>query len=204
MNGEGAETNRGRVRRILIQPLREAGMRLSRRKGEPPAGLADRERRFLDQLCDDLGYCTEPTLRAVLAWAKVSGEGQGRCYWPARVGFLQSAQRIQPLPLEELPELASWFGSRAGPEAQAAGRILGEFLFIQKYRRPPVSDDERRTVGLRGAELADEQMRLRDRADTGRADTSDRARLGWLDDVERRAVDLIEAGEAKRAERATA
>jgi len=203
MSSEGHEPNRARVRRILIEPMQASGMRAQRRKGEKPDDIAERERRFLEQLCDDLGYCTDRTLAGVLEWAQVSGDGPARCYWPARVGFLATAQRYQPLPLEELPVLASWFGSVEGPRARAEGRVIGEFLFIQKHRRPPL-DHERHAVLARCRELADEQMRLRDRDETDRADSGDRARLAWLDEVERRAMALIEAGEAKREERATA
>ena len=199
MTSDG-ESNRARVRRILIEPLQQAGMCLQRRKGETPADTAERERRYLNGLCDELGYCSDRTLDQLLSWGKVSGEGPKRRHWPARLTFLHHAQAVQPLPVEAIPALASWFGSVAGPRAMAEGRVIGEFLFIQRYRRPPINDDERRTVALRNGALVHDQERLRDLVRLGRADQADRDMLTWLDDIERRAVDLIEAGEETRAE----
>jgi len=205
MASDGQETNRDRVRRILIRPLQEAGMGMKPKKGERPAEREARERAFLDGLADELGYCCDRVLAGLREWAEASGEGTRRNWWPARVGFLATAQRYQPRPLEQLPAIASWFGSRAGAEARAVpGRLVAEFQFIERHRRPPIHDTERRALEMRAREIADTAARLRCRVDENRADASDRASLGAYDDIERRALAIVAAGETARREGTTA
>ena len=80
-----AESNRDRVRRLLIRPLQEAGMRFPKRTADDDA------RRALDWLCDDLAYASDRTLMGLREWAESNGQGSARDFWPSVVSFIEPA-----------------------------------------------------------------------------------------------------------------
>lgn len=187
------ESKRGRVRRLLIDPLERAGMRS--RKGADP----DQQRAFLDRLCDDLAYLSDRELGVLRSWAEVSGEGRERCFWPPFVAFASAAQAIAPRPVAELPELRSWFGSVAGPAAaRVPGRLVAEFRFIQRYRRPPIKEHERREMVKVAGYLATDVERARELRDRGRMHDAEMLAAFERDEATARA--LVRDGEAKRGE----
>lgn len=191
------ESKRARVRRLLIEPLTEGGMRAP--KGTPPEKAAA----YLDRLCDELAYLSDDGLGAVRRWAEANGEGSARCFWPGFVRFAQVAQAFQPRPVEELPEVASWFASRAGVEALAEpGRLVAELRFIEAKRRPPVIDHERARVRQVAAELAAEVARARELRDCGRM--FDDAMLARFEADEARARAIVAEGAARRGEQVAA
>lgn len=186
------ETKRGRVRRLLIEPLERGGMRM--RKGADAAA----HRAFLDRLCDDLAYLGDDGLAAVRRWAEVNGDGKGRCFWPPFVAFAWAAQAWQPRPVEELPEMRRWFASMAGIEARAVpGRLVAELRFIERHRRPPVHAAERQRVASDAAALAAEAARACEMRDRGRM--HDAALLEAFERDQARAAGLVAAGEMRRA-----
>ena len=157
------ENKRARVRRLVIDPLAAGGMR--GKHGTAPDG----HRAFLDRVCDELARLSDRQLVMMRGWMEANGEGSAKCFWPAFVSIAGVAQGLCPRPIEELPELSSWFGSRAGPEAAGVpGRLVMELRFIEKKRRPPVMVGEAAMVARRAAELHSDVLRARELRDCGR------------------------------------
>lgn len=188
-----AESARGRVKRIVISPLVEAGMRF--RRGTD----AEKAQAQLNRICDEISYASDTTLAAIRVWAEANGEGSERCFWPTPISFISVAHAFEPRPLEELPVLASWFGSSAGPEAREAGRLVAEYQFLVKRRRPPLNDVERRAIVTRAADLARRFELTSDRIARGvRIDDDDQAFMAWHRKISAHAEALVDAGQRKR------
>lgn len=188
------ETKRDRVRRFLIEPAQDKGMRFPKRMPEAE------QRKVLDRLCDSLSYMTDEALQALAAWAVRHGDGSDRSFWPPVVGLISMAEAYQPRALEEVPGVASWFGSRAGPAARAEGRLVAEFLWWQKHKRPPLDDRERKLITDKAATLG-RDVQLADEAIERGVEPGPETRrfLQWYRSLEGRADALVQAGEAKRA-----
>ena len=187
------ETKRDRVRRLLIGPL---GFRF------PKGHDADKARRFLDEIADELAYMADDRLRALRECLQTKGEGASRCFWPCRATSLGYAEAFQPRPIEELPAMASWLGSVEGPRARGAGTLLPTFLFIEQFKRPPVKGEaDLRAVRVHGmgwAELSDRLRVAAVRRRRGVASDNERQMLDWAAAIEARALALVAKGEAKR------
>lgn len=185
------ESRRGRVREALVTGL---GFKF-------PRGTSDEEaRKRIDGICDALVRLTDENLRRVIATMKTKGEGSSRCFWPPRASFLAYAEIAQPEPLENIPELASWFASRAGQEALADGRLVAELLFWDKHKRPPVFEGDPRRVRDRADELETRRKRAVFNRDAGRAPVADDLEfLAWYEALEARAMALVEAGNKGQA-----
>lgn len=190
------ETKRGRVRRLLITPLEERGFRF--KAGTP----ADKQRRYLDELADALGYMADDRLAMLEECLRSKGDGAARCFWPAYATVVGFAEACQPRPIEEMPQLASWLGSVEGPRAAAEGTLVATFLFVERYKRPPFGDADQRKVAKKAGELNDDMARVRDRIDRGYGSDEDRAKLRWYDGIMARALKLVAAGDAKRGDAA--
>jgi len=170
---KSGEARRTRVRRLLIDPLCTDGMRF--RKGVPEDVQAKR----LAHLADDLGYMTDDNLTALRECLATKGEGAQRNFWPERITVLSLAEVCQRRPLEDLKGLARWFGSAAGAAALKGDRLVAEYRFWVRFKRPPTSNQDRRAVASRAAEWGDRAMRIEDRiARLGRA--ADLEDAAWL------------------------
>ncbi|PYE81310.1 hypothetical protein [Pseudoroseicyclus aestuarii] len=134
------ESNRDRVRRLLLVPL---GFRF--RRGTD-AGEA---RRSLDALADELGYMSDASLSALRGMLASKGEGAARCFWPDLATFRGFAEIVQPRPLEEVPALVRWFRSVEGPRAVEAGTLVETFLWFEKKKAPPLTPQARAMVAQR-------------------------------------------------------
>ncbi|WP_146592217.1 hypothetical protein [Puniceibacterium confluentis] len=165
------ETNRGRVRRLLIDPMNELGY-------QRPAGVkADPWSAELDKLCDDLAYMGDHDLVVLFQMIRTKGQGRLRKEWLRRGAMLTFAQIVQPQPVEELRNLVSWFRSIEGPRAERQGVLVQEFEFFARHHRPPLNDGERRVIATRAASDA----RLRQLREEGRVlDHDDSARLAQV------------------------
>lgn len=137
-----AETKRDKVRRLLFAPL---GFRHRREVAEEDG------QRWLDALADDLGYMGEDRLRALAELMQGHGEGTARHFWPDRPTFIAFAEVIEPRPLDQLPAICSWFGSVEGPRAIADGTLVETWLYIQRTKKPPVTEQARRLIAERAA-----------------------------------------------------
>ena len=190
------ETARGRVRRLLIEPAQELGMRF--RKGTS----IEEQRRRIEQICDGVAYLTDEALAALVDWLLAHGDGTDRSFWPPLIGIISTAEAYQPRPLEEVPGVASWFGSIEGPRALADGCLVAEFLWWQKYKRPPLSKMDRQRIVSRAEGLGREVELTQDKLARGVEPGADaREKLRWYRELEARAKALVQAGIAKRAER---
>lgn len=156
------EANRARVRRLFIEPLVRDGMRFKHGTSH------EDQRRRLDQMADDLGYLSDDSL-AVLAACMVSkGEGANRVFWPSRVSILSFAEAREPRPLEDVPGLRSWFISAAGRTAAGIpGRLIAEFSFWKRHKRPPLGDREWEAVNRNAADFARRVELIQDRMARG-------------------------------------
>ena len=182
-----AETKRDRVRRLLIQPLTECGFR---KPGDVPQ---DRFDKFLTNLADGLGYLSDDQLVTLRTFLQTRGEGKDRRSWPRMATITPLAEAIAPRPLEEVPAITSWFGSARGPQALEEGTLVAEFLFLEKFKRPPLNEGDWRTVRDKARALASDRRVKADRVRRGVASTDDRQWLAWIDRVEGRAMALLPA-----------
>lgn len=174
---ETDETKRDRVRRLLIDPLTEAGFRFPKATGE------DEAKRALTRLADGLAYLGDDALTVLKATLLTKGEGSARCFWPTYVTIVGLAEAYQPRPLEEVPELLRWFASAAGRDAMAAGRLVAEFQFWEAKKRPPVTPRDRELVTVRAREHRERRELVLDRR---RRDIPLRAdEVAWIDWYER-------------------
>jgi hypothetical protein len=187
------ETNRDRVRRLFINPMIELGFRFPHRTPE------DTVRKRLDRMADDLGYLTDENLRRVQVSMRDKGEGSARCFWPPRATIIAYAQVAQPRPIEDLPELAGWFGSVAGRAALTEGRLVAEYRFWLPKHRPPLSDQEKRRVAELARQDEERVMRIRDRATRMAIDADDQSFLGAYEADHAAALRLVEAGSGRDA-----
>ncbi|MCA0919697.1 hypothetical protein [Pseudooceanicola nanhaiensis] len=187
------ETARGRVRRMLIEPAIEAGMRF--KKGTPEA----EQKRALDRICDDLAYLGDAALAALLEWLLRNGEGSARCFWPKPVSLIGVAHSYEPRRLEELPRAASWFASRAGLAALQNGNLVATFLWWEKRLRPPRDERELRMITERSETLVRMVEVTEDKLHRGfEPGAHAREELRWYRGLEARARAMVQAGIDKR------
>lgn len=166
------ETQRDRVRRLLIGPLQDLGFRF--KKGTPDDLAAKR----LATLCDDMAYLSDVALERLALALRDKGEGSARCFWPERATFIAYAQMAEPRPIEEMPGLVSWFASAAGQRALSEDRLVAEYRWWRHKHRPPMNPEEWAMVTKRAAEWRGRAERFRDRLSRGVA--LDHQDGGWL------------------------
>lgn len=157
--GEHRETNRDRVRRLLLGPL---GFRSP--KGTPP----EAERALLDGVCDDLAYLTDADLLVLRDMLRVHGQGSARCFWPPRATFVGFAHVVRPRPVVQDPALLRWFGSIEGPRMIADGTVVETWSWFERYRRPPVTPRDRRLLADQAAGAARRLTLIAEREADGR------------------------------------
>lgn len=187
------ETKRDRVRRLFIQPMNDLGWR------KPATVKAERHADNLNKLADDLAYLSDEGFARLRAGLRAKGDGKTRDLWPPNARILAFADIAEPRPIEELPALLRWFRSQAGAEADRAGRLVEEYRFWCRHKRPPVTPPERRSVADRAdlnrhrAQLITERM--------GRGGTLDPEDHHWLrtyrDETDRLRA-IVADGEASR------
>lgn len=179
------ETKRDRVRRLLIAPLAEWGFR------KPGDVCAERHARFLDGLADGMAYMTDEQLVTLREFLRTKGEGKDRRGWPRLATITPLAEQIAPRPIEEIPAIASWFGSVEGPKAIEEGTLVAQFLFLTKFKRPPLTDGDWRAVRDRARGLSSDYGVRADRERRGVASEDDRQFLAWYRANEARAMALV-------------
>lgn len=184
------ETKRGRVRRLLIDPLASgySGMGFRFPKGTDEK----KQRSYLDWMADWLGYLSDEELRLLKACLSAHGEGAQRCFWPQRATVVFYAQAARPRPIETWPECASWFASIEGPKAQAEGTLVATMLFIECNIRPPYTPKDRREVAASAADLLRRDTEARERVARGRDYGDDAQFLAWYGRLTARAEALVE------------
>lgn len=185
------ETKRDRVRRLVLTPLAEAGFRFPRGTSD------DAGKRDLDRLADGLGYLPDDKLDALRVSLMTKGQGTARCFWPSYASVIGLAEAFHPRPLTEVPEILRWFKSAAGSAALQGGRLVAEYRFWERKKRPPVSDQDRRRVAEVAADWQRRAALTRERLADGRGVAQDdQAWLNWYEKTEamlRAMVDGVEA-----------
>lgn len=179
------ETKRGRVRRCLIEPLTEAGFRKSGKVN------ADRHEVFLQKLADHLGYMDEDRLATLKSMLIYRGQGPSKDAWPTLAQIMALAEVVAPRPVEEHPTILSWFRSARGEQARREGTLVAEFVFLEKRKRPPLSDGDWRTVRDRAAQWQRQAQLVEERAARGAASMDDQQWLSWYRAVEARVEALM-------------
>ncbi|WP_353472339.1 hypothetical protein PVT71_13680 [Salipiger sp. H15] len=179
------ETKRGRVRRLLIEPLAEHGFR------KPGNVKLDQHEGFLVKLADALAYMSDTQLGTLRDMLRYRGEGKARDAWPSMATISALAEAVAPRPVEEHPTILSWFGSARGPKALEEGVLVAEFAFLERRKRPPLTDGDRRAIRERSEEWARQRELMLDRGRRGMARDGDAQWLRWFDGMERRAMALL-------------
>ncbi|WP_347311379.1 hypothetical protein [Defluviimonas sp. SAOS-178_SWC] len=182
-----AETNRGRIRRILLDPL---GFRFPK-KVEP-----EEAQRRLDRIADDLGYLADASLKALEEMLRSKGQGSDRNFWPDHATFIGFAEVIQPRPLDELPALRSWFGSVEGPRAIAEGTLVETYGWIARRKVPPYTPQARALVLEEAAQNARRLSIIAERKAAGLSVATDD--LDWERAYRRRMADCQALVERER------
>ncbi|GGG59840.1 hypothetical protein GCM10011415_02260 [Salipiger pallidus] len=179
------ETKRDRVRRLLIAPLTDWGFR------KPGDVREERHKKFLTDLADGLAYLSDEQLVTLRNFLKYRGEGKDKRGWPRMATIVPLAEIVAPRSLEEIPVIASWFGSARGPKAYAEGTLVAEFLYLEKFKRPPHKDGEWRMVRSKAQSLDSDRRVRSDRERRGVASADDLQFLTWINDLEARAMALL-------------
>lgn len=165
---DGQESNRARVRRLLLGPL---GFR-------SPRGTApEAERVLLDGIADDLAYLTDDELDVLRPMVAVRGEGSARCFWPPRATFAAFAHIVHPRPMDQHPKLLSWWASEAGQRMVQDGTLVETYQYFEKNLRPPTDQGPRAKVAEQAAINASRLGRLEERERLGFA--VDPAEAAW-------------------------
>lgn len=144
---EPKESNRARVRRLLLVPL---GFRSP--KGTSP----EAERILLDGVADDLAYLTDEDLAVLAQMLAVHGDGAAKCFWPARATFNSFAHIVRGRPLVEQPSLLRWWASEQGQRMVQEGTLVETYQYFERHKMPPVKPGAREKV------LASAQQNARD------------------------------------------
>lgn len=183
------ETKRDRVRRLLIQPLTDDGFRFKR--GSDEAKCA----RDLDRIADSLSHMSDVELERMRACLVTKGEGASRNFWPPVATVLAFGEFVHPRPLEAVPELLSWFRSRAGEAALKDGRLVAEYRFWEQKKRPPMSAMDKKRVADRGAEYEHKATVLREKRADGRSLMVDDVQwLDWYEELSDRLSRMVDEG----------
>lgn len=160
------ESNRARVRRLLIEPL---AMR-------HPRGREDAGREMLDAIADELAYIPDEKLEVLARMLAPQGQGAARNFYPDRATFLGFAHLVAPRPLTDDPKLLGWFASVEGPKMIAEGTLVETWSFFERNRRPPFDDRSRRLVAEQAAEHKRRVLLVDERIERGvEVDPEDRA-----------------------------
>lgn len=154
---EKRESQRGRVRRLLLEPLQDLGFRF--KKGTPD----DKAARRLTSLCDDLSYLSDESLQRLKLAMRDKGEGSARCFWPERATFIAFAQMVQERRIEDMPGMVSWFASAAGAAAVAGDRLVAEYRWWNSKHRPPMNEREKWLIDQKAKEFRSREEGIRDR-----------------------------------------
>lgn len=177
MAEDGTESRRARVRRLLIQPLEDAGMRR-------PSGWSLAEyQAFLGRLQDRLGYMDEGNLTGMRALLFAKGRGKDHDIWPKEVTIMFIARNLQAPPPRECDYAASVMRSAMGRAARAQGYHV-ELLDVARRLGPPpgrydLARLEREAKDNRAARRKIEAQIARDAASV-----EDRQWLRWYMDLE--------------------
>lgn len=191
-NGVDQETGRGRIRRLLFDPLEGDGFRKSAKVS------ADRHKDAMARLADDICYLSDDGVERLRLMLRTKGEGKSRDVWPSVATILGWAELIEARPLRELPRLLSWFASIEGPRAAREGVLVESYLFFRDRKRPPIQPGGSYPMIIvdRARENQSRLRRCKERVANGRATADDRSFVEWYEGVQKYCNGLISGGAA--------
>lgn len=124
------EPGRARVRRVLIEPLEEAGM------VRPQTMKAEDYQAFRGRLQDKLAYLSEEALAGLRALVTHGARGKHKDQWPKEVTITSIAYRLHPPPPRACDYAVSVLRSAMGRTARSMGYQV-ELLDIARRWGPP-------------------------------------------------------------------
>lgn len=170
---DGQRARRDRVRRVLIEPLLDMGLR--KRKGL----TAEDQAAFLDRIERRLAYLGEGHLATLVEVVARNCEGPHRNLWPAEASIVAWASGLEPPPDEDSRLVRSYLGSAAGLRAWSEGPAVAMALrwWLREYGRPP-RDCDWDAIRAKAVSLAGTRQRFEERRVEGTL-TPDEA--AWLE-----------------------
>lgn len=182
------ESKRDRVRRILVNPLVDAGMR------RQPRMKADAHQAFLTRLTDKLSYLSDLHLRGLAERIAKSAKGPDRNQWPDEVTIVNWAHFLALPPPKKCPFTVSVLRSRAGVRARQLG-YHAELLIALREGGPPFSKYDTRWMPDAARENREEVRRVSEAIRLGTATVERRQWLDWYQRHEAEAVAIMDATE---------
>lgn len=186
------ETKRGRVRRILIDPLLTSGMRKQARM--KAADYDD----MLVRLADKLGHMSDENLHGLVPLITRHATGKEKNCWPDEVSVVAWALAIQPPPPRACDYVMSLMRSVAGRRAFESGYHVELYMTAKKLGPPPSRYDQARLC--RDAdENRREVERVRAQIEAGTATLERRQWLNWYLGQQRECEDIMNFAEGTAA-----
>ena len=189
---EKVESKRGRVRRLLLDPLENDGFKRPHKISEEDF------KKKLGRLADALAYMSDNSLQVLYNMMRSKGQGRERNVWPDRATFYAIAELVEPCPIEKIPSMLGWFASRSGPQAQADDTLVEVLGYIQQHKKPPTTDGARKQIAHDAQERRRFVQIARRRILDGEATDEEKARLAFLDGRQRLAESLVARGNRER------
>lgn len=198
MDGQD-ETRAGReaVRELLIKPLADAGLK------RPGRMKADDHSAALEKLVERLAYMSPQNLATLAEVVLDNAPGERDLIWPSCGVIWKWARALQQPPENERAIMSSWLRSVEGPIAREGGYLVELYLWLRQHGRPPL-DYDMRMIREKAAENAHARELIADRTRRGVASADDGKWLDWYGRMERRCLDLVEAGDRHRSGEGTA
>lgn len=130
---EGQKARRDRVRRVLIEPLLDMGLR------KPKARSAEDQAAFLARVERRLAYLGEGHLATLVEVVARNGDGAQHNVWPAEASIVAWAAILEPPPDEDSRLVRSYLGSAAGVRAWGEAPAVAVALrrYLREHGRPP-------------------------------------------------------------------
>lgn len=172
-----ARFSKSRVRRVLIDPLVDRGLRKQKKFDR------DGQAAFLDRIATRLSYMSAPGLEALIEAVEARAGGAHQNVWPDEISIVNAARAIEPPPPINSRMICSYMASAAGRAAFdrdpcEAVALLGWFQTM--YRPPSPGEAGAHTwehIREKAAERRDRAAALNLRAADGTITVADRA---WL------------------------
>ena len=189
---EHKETKRDRVRRILITPLVQAGMRRQTKMKAPDCEA------MLVRLADKLAHMSDANLRGLVALFTRHARGPERNQWPDEVSMVSWALAIQPPPPRANPYVVSVLQSEAGRRAEAGGYLTELYIHATRFG-PPYKASSVALVLKEAEKNRRELEQVRAAVARGTATQERRQWLEWYDRHARQAQAIRTSLEGKAA-----
>ena len=188
---EAKAEDRARVKALLIEPMRLAGVRRAR-----GFSVADHEAAMV-RLCDRLAYMTAANLET-LAETLIDTAPGG--IWPGEQVVMSFARGLEKPPPAGNKIFNSWLASVEGPQAEAGGYLVELYRFLLRAHRPPFGNDEREIRSEAQANARRVEL-VRDRIARGTAGIEDRQWLQRYLADQQAARAIVEQGAQRRADK---